>query len=653
MRYSTDYPFDLETADAPPSPPDPIGGDTGSADDADGGGDMSASEPSDDSTGGEPTGDAAGEPPLWTTADDHILHLPPGVVERILAGILRRRHRRPRQRPRPFPARLRRQRTINTIGQLVRRARRVGTRRLFGGMPMPVFRSRVGGRNFRIVARPRAGLRHEIMYVEPERALRSELEEDLGPGPASQEPAKTQVPFAPLPPPGSHWPVQTTHPQARVVSYRTTAGKAIGRPGRRFMAERKGNRNGVITARNHAGVDLFARRGDPVIACENGTVVDFSFFYNAKSGQRAYKILVEHAGLVVNYGEVRPDSFTRTGLKAGSPVRAGQVIGYVSDTDMLHFETYTRGTKTAYRWWKGDTPPPRLLDPTRYLLQLAAQGVAVPRPSAPAPAPVVLRQPGVTQPPKASAAGNKDVAHALQIAKRAVPGMPGTTTETLVEEWRQRICPEIPRSILIAFIKYESGGKFTDATHGTADNHWSSPTFYELGIFQTPAGLHGRCTSGDWSSCEIGPPGREGRSPSSWVRLCARIGADPRQWTNPTTQVRVGLSDLEDGAMGLRKDFPELFPKPGSDWDVRMAVLYRFSRGGGAARSFLRPYRRQLAAMPEPQRWAFLRDKTVTVTVTRAGKRVAVKRAFNPENVEKKMALAAKLGYAPAAGGQP
>jgi hypothetical protein len=122
---------------------------------------------------------------------------------------------------------------------------------------------------------------------------------------------------------------------------------------------------------------------------------------------------------------------------------------------------------------------------------------------------------------------------------------------------------------------------------------------------------------------------------------------------NPTTQVRVGLTDLEEGAGGLRKDFPDLFPKPGSDWDIRMAVLYRFSRGGGYARSFLKAFRRQLAGMPETQRWAFLRDKSVTVSVTKAGRRVAVTRTFKGENVEKKMALAAKLGYTPSAGGAP
>jgi len=238
-----------------------------------------------------------------------------------------------------------------------------------------------------------------------------------------------------------------------------------------------------------------------------------------------------------------------------------------------------------------------------------------------------------------AAVGGGAVAEALRIAKREVPGMPGTTIETLVERWRSSICPEIPRSILFAFIKYESGGKFTDATHGSEKSGWTSPSFYELGLFQTPGGLHGRCTSRDWESCEFKPPGREVPGDrSTWVKLCAAIKADPQQWTNPTTQVRVGLLDLEIGARGLRKDFPELFPKPGSDWDLRMAVLYRFSRGGGYARSFLRLYRRQLAAMPEEQRWRFLRDKTVTASGGAA-------RAFKGENVEEKMALAAKLGY--------
>jgi HSP20 family molecular chaperone IbpA len=52
--------------------------------------------------------------------------------------------------------------------------------------------------------------------------------------------------------------------------------------------------------------------------------------------------------------------------------------------------------------------------------------------------------------------------------------------------------------------------------------------------------------------------------------------------------------------------------------------------------------------MPEDQRWAFLRDKSVTVTVNRKGTRVRVRREFKGGNVEEKMTLAAKLGYRPA-----
>jgi len=233
-----------------------------------------------------------------------------------------------------------------------------------------------------------------------------------------------------------------------------------------------------------------------------------------------------------------------------------------------------------------------------------------------------------------------DVDYAREIANKPVPGMPGVTLQRLIEQWRPRICPEIPLTLLLAFMRYESGGRFTDATHGTDKNRWTSPPFYELGVFQTPAGLHGVCTSGDWRSCKFGPPGQETRQPSTWKRLCTQIGANPDDWQNPTTQVRVGLMDLEEGARALRKQFPDLFSKPGTDWDLRMAVLYRFSRGGGYARSFLNPYRRQLAALPESERWALLRDKVVTVQ----GKTGSIRRPFYPENVEKKMTLAAKLG---------
>jgi murein DD-endopeptidase MepM/ murein hydrolase activator NlpD len=663
MRYARAYPYHSQYAGlaseaTDPPAQEPAVEDPSSADSA--GADAASADLGDATAGngaGAPPAGAGDEPPLWTTADDHVLHLPPDLIERILSGLgpATRTNRRRRR----HPPRVHRRRTIANVGNLVRRARRIGTTRA-RGLRLPTFRSRVGQRNFRIVTRPRFGLRHEIVSVEPELGYAGEISAEFENGTGTiPEPAKTGVPFAPLPPAGSYWPLQTKHPRAREVSYRPVTGKVKGNAGRVFKAGRTTKVSGVAKARNHCGVDLFAWKGDPVVACEDGTIVEFGFFYNAKSGQRTYKILIAHSRMVINYGEVTPDSFKRTGLKVGMPVKGGQVIGYVSDTGMLHFETYTTGTKSPSRWWKGDPAPSRLLDPTRYLLYLLYEGkwtTAPATPSVPATStsstatPTAKPTPKPTAKPRPATTTSKDreLAEALRIAGQPVPGMPGTTLQALVEQWRKQICPEVPLPILIAFVKKESGGKFTDATHGTAANKWTSPDFYELGLFQVPAGLHGHCTGKDATSCTNKPPGQEGKSPSTWARLCRKIGANPDAWTDPTTQVRVGLMDLEEGAAGIRKDYPELFTKRGSDWDIRLSVLYRFSRGGGYARSFLKAFRQQLAALPENQRWTFLRDKSVPVTVTRKGARVRITREFKGGNVEEKMTLAAKLGYQPA-----
>ncbi|NKI96667.1 D-alanyl-D-alanine carboxypeptidase family protein [Rhizobacter sp. SG703] len=187
-------------------------------------------------------------------------------------------------------------------------------------------------------------------------------------------PAARPVPFAPLPPQGSHWPLRTAHPQARVISYKFREPDGIeGRAGRMFLAERKGQRHGVVTRRRHVGVDLFAKVGDVVQACESGTIVSFAFFYKAASGQSTYRLLIEHegSGVVVNYGELTKASLKQHGLAVGDRVSAGQPIGFVSDTAMLHFETYVKGSRATARWWRDEkNAPASLLNPTRYLLAL-------------------------------------------------------------------------------------------------------------------------------------------------------------------------------------------------------------------------------------------------------------------------------------------
>jgi hypothetical protein len=235
-----------------------------------------------------------------------------------------------------------------------------------------------------------------------------------------------------------------------------------------------------------------------------------------------------------------------------------------------------------------------------------------------------------------------DVRAAQMIAAQMVPGMPGTTTKQLIEHWRQKIAPEIPASVLLAFIRFESGGNFNDATHGSPRNQppFTQPEFYELGIFQTPAGLHGRCSTSSYTSCSNPPPGVEKpHDPSPWILLCRKIAANPDQWQNPVTQVRVGLMNLEEPATRVRKNFPDLFPSAGSDWDLRMAVLLPFARGAGFTTAFLSKYRAELAKIQENQRWDFLRGKTVPV---RGGLW-----KFDPDNVDKKINLAVKLGYRP------
>lgn len=208
----------------------------------------------------------------------------------------------------------------------------------------------------------------------PQKSVRRPSRRHVEPVPV---PLGDPVPFAPSAPTGSYWPVRTSHRLGRLVSYLHASG-IVGWQGRMFMAKRSGKVGGRTRARWHAGIDLFANSNDVVVACEAGTIVDFSFFYKAKSGQRTFKLLVEHegSGIVVNYGEVRSDSLSRHGLRVGMRVKAGQPMAFVSDTQMLHVETYAMGTRSTHRWWKSDKSAPRaLLNPTRYLLALAEAGL--------------------------------------------------------------------------------------------------------------------------------------------------------------------------------------------------------------------------------------------------------------------------------------
>jgi len=158
------------------------------------------------------------------------------------------------------------------------------------------------------------------------------------------------------------WPLITNHSKEYVVSYRAVSGEYIGASGRRFMAHRSGDRF-------HVGVDLYCEPGDPVIACEDGTIVNLYHFYHG-----SYCMVVQcDSRLVINYAEVRNGSWEEFGIYEGSHISRGQPIARIGimsgGSSMLHFETYMPPTPKNQKYFGGNAGP--ILNPTYYLLLAA------------------------------------------------------------------------------------------------------------------------------------------------------------------------------------------------------------------------------------------------------------------------------------------
>src|SRR5258707_884941 len=204
-------------------------------------------------------------------------------------------------------------------------------------------------------------------------------------------------------------------------------------------------------------------------------------------------------------------------------------------------------------------------------------------------------KPAFTRGRAPSAAGvrisDREVAATLKMAAKKVPRLGNTTIKELLAR-HQAEAGGIPVEVLLAFIHFEAGNLFDDATAGK----WSEkhkkyiPSFYELGVFQTPAGDHGCTNEAGVKTCRYRPPGRNVENSQigkGWRRLA---GAYPTEmnWKDPTMQVRVGLWDLTSTAARIRAEFAALFPSTQSEWFLRMAVLYSFAAGAGGACAFLR-----------------------------------------------------------------
>jgi len=168
-----------------------------------------------------------------------------------------------------------------------------------------------------------------------------------------------EIPFA-AGAPNPVWPIVSNHSKRNVICYRTVTRKYIGNGSRRFMANRSGGN------RFHAGVDLYGNPGDPILAMENGTIVNHYHFYHG-----TYALFVQcDSGLVINYGEVAKNSWEEFGLSKGSKVQRGRPLARVGlmsgGSHMLHIETYMPPTKKNERYRGGDAGP--LTNPTYYLM---------------------------------------------------------------------------------------------------------------------------------------------------------------------------------------------------------------------------------------------------------------------------------------------
>ena len=155
-----------------------------------------------------------------------------------------------------------------------------------------------------------------------------------------------------------------------VVSFYGTDNKLHALAGaRHFLA---GRDNGK---RFHCGIDVYADDGDMIVACEAGTVVNTYHFY-----KNVWCVVVQHdSGVVINYGEVKPESIIKYGIKKGVKVLPGQPLaqaGRMTSDSMLHFETYPQGTKANIPIPASEKAKKLQLvfNPSQYLLALATKG---------------------------------------------------------------------------------------------------------------------------------------------------------------------------------------------------------------------------------------------------------------------------------------
>lgn len=178
-----------------------------------------------------------------------------------------------------------------------------------------------------------------------------------------------------------HWPVPES--KSRVLPMNGERGA--------FWEDRKD--------RHHAGVDMYAPCESPVVAIEDGEVVDVDVFTNPQMIHYwfvTYSVMIRTAdGQIHRYAEMKDAC-----VKKGDFVKGGDVIGHVGyvlnvdeinetspgyvqklkaagDASMLHFEIHNRYPCEISNYKGGnffqDDCPDYLVDPTDYLKSIEDQ----------------------------------------------------------------------------------------------------------------------------------------------------------------------------------------------------------------------------------------------------------------------------------------
>lgn len=187
------------------------------------------------------------------------------------------------------------------------------------------------------------------------------------------------APFAPIGA-DSTWPVITRAPGRLATSYLGNDGWH-GYSGRAFNSKRATDEGEI---RRHAGVDLWGREGDKVVAPESARILAILPFHHGTWA--VYLITPDRR--VINLGEVEKYSWREFKARPGLDVQQGQPLARIGrqthGSTMVHYEMYDgrdaddeqlvsmiRGSQ--FQWLDKDNPPPRLYDPTAYLLTAASR----------------------------------------------------------------------------------------------------------------------------------------------------------------------------------------------------------------------------------------------------------------------------------------